>query len=89
MVEEKKKLEDRYFYGELRKEQRDLVMKELLKEKTEVERRVLEEEKKKEEAKEKLITTIAKKRLRRWLVILLIIILLILLVSYLKFKEII
>jgi len=84
--DEKKRYEDRYFYEALRKEQRDLVWKELQKEKTEVERRVIEEEKKKEEAIEELKTFETKRRIKKWLIVILIIILVLILVYYLNQK---
>lgn len=78
--------EDRNFWDKLRGDQRELVMKELKKETTEVERRILEETRKAEEEKGKMADVKAKimgKKFLRILVCVIVIAAVIALVYYL------
>lgn len=69
--------EERSYFERLRKQQRELVERELLKERLEVERRIAEEQRKMEEAKAALISA---RRVKIWKRILLIILIVIILV---------
>jgi cytochrome c-type biogenesis protein CcmH/NrfG len=65
--------EERTYFERLRRQQRELVMRELEKERLEVERRVAEEERKLEEAKAALISARQSRILRRILLIILLV----------------